>query len=93
MARAALVDTSALVERLKQGDLFAASDVFDHEPLETDAALRALPNAYLSPHRAGGTLASVSRTLHWLIDDLEAVVAGKAQQHALVPHMLPSLDA
>jgi phosphoglycerate dehydrogenase-like enzyme len=93
VARAALVDTQALVDRLQQGDLFAAIDVFDREPLERDAALRALPNAYLTPHRAGGTMASVARTLHWLIDDFEAVLAGRAPQYLLTEHMLPSLDA
>ncbi|HEX8237241.1 MAG TPA: NAD(P)-dependent oxidoreductase [Abditibacteriaceae bacterium] len=93
VARAALVDTQALVERLQRGDLFAAIDVFDSEPLERDAVLRTLPNAYLTPHRAGGTMASVARTLNWLIDDFEAVLAGKEQKHALVERMLPSLDA
>jgi phosphoglycerate dehydrogenase-like enzyme len=93
VARAALVDTQALVERLQRSDLFAAIDVFDSEPLARDAALRALPNAYLTPHRAGGTMASVARTLNWLIDDFEAVLAGEQQKYALTEHMLPSLDA
>ena len=93
VARAALVDTSALVERLKQGDLYAAVDVFDKEPLEHDAALRALPNAYLTPHRAGGTIASVLRTVNWLIDDLIAVRGGETRKYALTEAMIPSLDA
>jgi phosphoglycerate dehydrogenase-like enzyme len=93
VARAALVDTQSLVERLQRGDLFAAIDVFDSEPLDRDAVLRTLPNANLTPHRAGGTMASVARTLNWLIDDFEAVLAGRALQHALMERMLPSLDA
>ncbi len=93
VARAALVDTDALVERLGRGDLSAALDVFDREPLEQDSVLRTLPNVYLTPHRAGGVIASVRRILHYLIDDLEAVLAGSERTHALTETMLPSLDS
>lgn len=93
VARAALVDTAALVARLRRGDLFAAIDVFDQEPLARDSALRALPNAYLTPHRAGGTIASVLRILHALADDLEATLDGRPRAYALTEAMIPSLDA
>ena len=92
VARAALVDTEALVERLRRGDLFAALDVFDREPLAHDSVLRTLPNAYLTPHRAGGIIASVVRILEYLVDDLEAVLAGRERQHPLTEAMLPGLD-
>ena len=92
VARAALVDTDALVERLKRGDLFAALDVFDREPLDQDSVLRTLPNAYLTPHRAGGIIASVVRILDFLVDDLEAVIAGRERQYPLTEAMLPGLD-
>jgi phosphoglycerate dehydrogenase-like enzyme len=92
VARAALVDTNALVERLQQGDLFAALDVFDREPLESDSVLRRLPNVYLTPHRAGGLIASVHRILGWLVDDLAAYIAGNERTHALTEAMLPGLD-
>ena len=61
VARADLVDYEALTARLKQNDLFAALDVFDQEPLGADSELRTLPNAYLTPHRAGGLMVSVER--------------------------------
>jgi phosphoglycerate dehydrogenase-like enzyme len=93
VARAALVDTPALTARLERGDLYAALDVFDKEPLEADSPLRSLPNAYLTPHRAGGIIASVQRNLTWLVDDLVAVFAGQERRHALTEAMLPSLDA
>lgn len=93
VARAALVDTDALAERLQRGDLFAALDVFDHEPLARDSILRTLPNVFLTPHRAGGIIASTLRTMDWLIDDLEAVLAGRERRYALMEAMLPSLDS
>ena len=92
VARAALVDTDALVERLQRGDLYAALDVFDREPLEAASVLRSLPNAYLTPHRAGGIMASVQRTLDWLADDLVAHRAGKERRYELTEAMLPGLD-
>ena len=52
------MDTNALVERLKKGDIVAAMDVFDKEPLEKNHPLRKLPNALLTPHRAGGLMSS-----------------------------------
>jgi phosphoglycerate dehydrogenase-like enzyme len=93
VARAALVDTHALVARLKKNDMFAAVDVFDKEPLEKNAALRKLPNAFLTPHRAGGLYESVERIIGYLVDDLEAHWAGLPRKHPLTENMIPALDA
>ncbi len=92
VARAALVDTRALVQRLKRNDLFAAIDVFDKEPLQKSHPLRKLPNAYLTPHRAGGLIESVVRILTWLADDLEAFLCNKPLKHPLRENMIPALD-
>lgn len=77
VARAALVETDALMARLQRGELFAALDVFDREPLDKDSPLRRLPNLYLTPHRAGGIMESVQRNIDWLIDDFEAHLKGE----------------
>lgn len=92
VARAALVDHDALAARLCRGDLVAALDVFDQEPLPADSPLRGLSNLHLTPHRAGGLLASVERGLGWLADDLVRFDAGEPLRHALAPAMLPGLD-
>ena len=92
-ARAALVDQEALVRRLQQGDISAALDVFDQEPLPVDSPLRKLPNAYLTPHRGGGILESVQRAAQMLVDELAAFASGRPRAHALTPEMLVSLDA
>lgn len=92
VARAALVDTQALLARLKRGDLHAAIDVFDAEPLAKRAELRRLRNAYLTPHRAGGVMESVVRIVGWLADDLENHLAGRPLRYPLTEAMLPALD-
>jgi phosphoglycerate dehydrogenase-like enzyme len=92
VARAALVDTAALVARLGRGDLHACIDVFDQEPLGAKHPLRRAPNCWLTPHRAGGILPSVERALTWLLDDLEAHLAGRGPRFPLTAAMLPGLD-
>ncbi len=92
VARASLVDSDALLARLKRGDLYAALDVFDKEPLEGDAELRSLPNVYLTPHRAGGIMESVVRIIAYLADDLRAFHDGSERRYSLSEAMLPSLD-
>ncbi|WP_390409181.1 hydroxyacid dehydrogenase [Lacticaseibacillus jixiensis] len=54
-ARAGLVDEAALLARLQQGDIKAALDVFDQEPLPADHPYRDLANVLLIPHMAGPT--------------------------------------
>lgn len=93
VARAALVDTDALVARLAKGDITAAIDVFDKEPLAKNDPLRKLPNALLTPHRAGGLMASIDRILNWLLEDLENVVASRPQKYAVTESMISRLDA
>jgi phosphoglycerate dehydrogenase-like enzyme len=93
VARASLVDNAALLARLQRGDIYAALDVFDKEPLEHASPLRSLPNVYLTPHRAGGVMESVERILQYLVDDLRAWHNGGERRHALSEAMIPSLDA
>jgi len=57
-ARAGVVDTEALLERLKKNDVFACLDVFDEEPLPSNNLFRALPNVLLTSHISGSTDAS-----------------------------------
>lgn len=85
VGRAWLVDTEALVKRLKKGELIAMLDVFDKEPLAKSSPLRKLPNAYLTPHRAGGLVESVHRGLDMLVSDLEAFLDGRELAYPLDP--------
>ena len=50
VSRGPIVDSAALVERLKRGDIFAGLDVFDPEPIPSDHELLKLTNVFVSPH-------------------------------------------
>jgi len=52
-SRGAIIDTIALANMLKNGDIFAAGiDVFEEEPLPADHPLVELANVILTPHLA-----------------------------------------
>jgi phosphoglycerate dehydrogenase-like enzyme len=55
-ARGPIVDTAALLERLQAGELRAALDVTDPEPLPAAHPLWDAPAALITPHFAGDTL-------------------------------------
>jgi len=93
ICRAALVDTKALIKRLKKNDMYAAIDVFDNEPLEKNSELRKLPNVYLTPHRAGGILESVERIIKYMVDDTILFFKGKPRKFPLTEKMIPILDS
>ncbi|WP_177203440.1 hydroxyacid dehydrogenase [Marinospirillum celere] len=59
-ARGALIDETALVDRLKQGDIHAYLDVTEKEPPPEDHPFYTLPNCQLTPHIAG----SLGREVH-----------------------------
>jgi phosphoglycerate dehydrogenase-like enzyme len=85
VSRGAVVDTEALVERLRQGDLIACLDVVEPEPLPIDSPLRTMPNVFLSPHIAGVTDAAEPRFFEYMVDEVERVLAGVRPRYRLVP--------
>ena len=54
-ARGAIIDETALLDKLKEGNIWAALDVFETEPLPEDSPLRGLANVLLMPHQGGPT--------------------------------------
>ena len=59
VARGALIEPEALIQRLRQGDIFACLDTYEEEPLAASHPLRKLENVFLTSHIAGG-----SRRMH-----------------------------
>jgi lactate dehydrogenase-like 2-hydroxyacid dehydrogenase len=78
IARGTVIDEAALVAALQDGTIAAAGlDVFEHEPA-VPAALMALPNVVLMPHRGGGTVETWEECADMVIANLKAHFAGAA---------------
>jgi D-3-phosphoglycerate dehydrogenase len=85
VSRGAVVDSAALVERLRKGDITACLDVFDPEPVPVDSPVRQLDNVFLTPHIAGVTAACGPRFFDLMVDELQRALAGHETRHDLLP--------
>jgi len=85
VSRGAVIDPDALVARLGRGDVVAALDVFDPEPLPAGSPLRQMPNVFMTPHIAGVTAACGPRFLTLAADEIARHFAGHRTRHDLVP--------
>ena len=85
-ARAALVDTEALVDALREGVIGgAALDVHDREPLGEDHPLLSLDNVTVTPHLASSTRECSEKSPRILADDLRRLFEGSAPRYAVNP--------
>jgi phosphoglycerate dehydrogenase-like enzyme len=76
-ARGAVVDTDALVEALESGQIRAAVDVTDPEPLPLGHPLWSCPNVYITPHVAGSTPEFSRRAMQVAADELRRYMKGE----------------
>jgi phosphoglycerate dehydrogenase-like enzyme len=90
-ARSAILDTAALLNRLSQGGLTAALDVFDDEPLPQDSPIRSAPGVILSPHTAGHTVESYRRQGETTIAEVRRFLTGQPLQHEVTERMLATM--
>jgi len=81
-ARGGLFDQQALTEKLQEGRISAALDVFEPS-LSPDHPLRSLPNVLLSPHRAGMTSDMLRRIGLEAVEDLRLFFAGEEPRNRL----------
>ena len=84
VSRGAIVDTSALVEALRNGILAAAAlDVVDPEPLPASHPLWSLPNVLLTPHTAwaGGGAAQLRSIEELVVENVRRFVRGESVLH------------
>lgn len=79
-ARAAVVDTAALVDSLNRKHLFGVGvDVFDREPVLGDHPLLVCDNAVLTPHSADQTPEGLDVLTLGCVDNIRAFLAGTPQ--------------
>jgi D-3-phosphoglycerate dehydrogenase / 2-oxoglutarate reductase len=88
-ARAALIDTDALIDALRTGVIAgAALDVHDREPLGPDHPLLGLDNVTLTPHLASSTRECTDKSPRLLAADLRLLFEGGRPRHALNPDLV-----
>jgi len=80
IARGALIEPNALLDRLKRGDIFACLDTYDEEPLIASDPLRSLPNVFLTAHIAGGSPDNYAAAALEVVRKVAAHLAGEATQ-------------
>ena len=77
-ARGPIVETEALYQALKEGQIAAAAlDVTDPEPLPPDHKLLTLPNLIVVPHIASATVSSRTNMARVAVRNLIAGVRGE----------------
>lgn len=85
VSRGAVVDSAALIERLKKGDIYAGLDVFDPEPVPVDSPILKMSNVFLSPHIGWYDGEPYPRFFPLMVDELERFVAGHETYFDLTP--------
>lgn len=89
IARAGVIDHAALASSLESGHLSGAIlDVFEKEPLPTDAAIWDVPNLMVFPHvSADAPDGYVDRCLAILADNLKRAKSGQALRNTVDPQL------
>ncbi len=80
-ARAHLIDEGALLAELQSGRIFAALDVFAHEPLPDDSPFRQLENVIITPHISAHTQQARARQGRFCIDEIERFLRGESLRY------------
>lgn len=90
-ARGPVVDTDALVNALRNGDIWGAGlDVTDPEPLPADHPLLEIDRAVVCPHIASASETTRSRMAQLAADNVKAVLNGTTPPRCLNPEVLSS---
>ena len=77
VARGGVVDETALIAALKNGDIAGAGlDVFEHEPLPADSPLWSQQNLILTPHLGGMVDVYLEQAMPLLIHNIKAFLNG-----------------
>jgi phosphoglycerate dehydrogenase-like enzyme len=88
VTRGGVVDSVALLDRLRGGDVIACLDVFDPEPVPTDSPIIDLPNVFLSPHVAGVTEESRRRFFYLMVTEIIRHLDGLEPLGELTPNIV-----
>ncbi|MEE2753118.1 MAG: NAD(P)-dependent oxidoreductase [Candidatus Latescibacterota bacterium] len=86
VSRGPIVDSDALIERLKKNDITAGLEVWDPEPVPADSEIRNLNNAFVTPHssaqRAEG---EKNEFFEMMVDEFDRFFHGHETKYDLTP--------
>lgn len=85
VSRGLIVDTDALVERVRSGAVRSALDVMDPEPLPEGHPLWSLPGSLISPHLGGAVRSMNTRVDPLVLRQVGRLVAGEQPDHIVLP--------
>ncbi len=78
-SRGPVVDESALIDALREGQIAAAGlDVFEKEPIDPDNPLLSMDNVVVTPHSAGTTWDTWFRRAEFAYENMQGVWKGDA---------------
>jgi phosphoglycerate dehydrogenase-like enzyme len=84
VSRGRIVDTDALVERVRSGAVRSALDVMDPEPLPAGHPLWSLPGSLLSPHLGGQVGSMNTRVDPLVLRQIARLLAGEQPDHVVL---------
>jgi phosphoglycerate dehydrogenase-like enzyme len=84
VSRGPIVDTDALVERVRTGDVRAALDVMDPEPLPAGHPLWSLPGSLLSPHLGGAVQSMNTRVDPLVLEQIDLLLRGERPKNIVI---------
>lgn len=85
VSRGKIIDSEALIARLKRGDITAGLDVFDPEPVPPDSEILQLPNVFISPHIGYYSGQPYPGFFKLMVDELERFFNGHQTYFDLTP--------
>lgn len=92
-ARGPVVNTEALAEALREGEIAgAALDVTDPEPLPADHPLVSMPNVIVVPHIASASVETRRKMAELAVDNLLAGLRGERPPNLLNPEVLERME-
>ena len=85
VSRGPIIDSAALIDRLRRGDITAGLDVFDPEPIPSDSEILQLPNVFLTPHFSGRTGDDYPHFFQFMVEELDRFFQGHETYFDLTP--------
>jgi len=85
VSRGAIVDSDALIERLKKNDITAGLEVWDPEPVPEDSEIRNLSNAFVTPHTSAFRGGERNEFFEMMVDEFDRFFHGHETKYDLTP--------